>query len=995
MRKMMLLLAFFLFAGMHAFAQVSISGTISTEDGEPLPGAYIVVKGNTNIGTITDSDGAYTLSVPAEATTLIVSFVGMATQEVAIEGKTVINVVLKSEDIGLEEVVVVAYGVQRKEASTGSVSMVKGDEITTIPVTSPEKILQGKMAGVQLNSSGQPGGYSEIRIRGFSSINASSEPLYVVDGVPVSSGNYSYAVTTGNILSSMNPSDIESITVLKDAAAASVYGSRAANGVILITTKQGKTGKTKFNVSVKQGFSKVANDNDFRFMTADEIYKYNRDAIVNSGLDPFTYRESTKGIGFYGPESLPDTVETYDWMGNVFEQSTLQEYEFSAAGGNENFTFYTSGGYTNNKSIMINTGLERYSFRTNLEAKVNKYLKLGSNLNAAYTFQKDRPNGGLYYTEPFAAATVYLPWQLPYNEDGTYNFNLPGNGNVNYLAQAEYDDEWDKQYKIQGSLFAEITPMEGLVLKTNNSMELMNGEGRIFWSPKGSVPGDETGTVYLANYRLENYTSSNTINYSKTIAGAHNLRLLLGNEVFVHKYTQHDASGSGTGDKIPYIMNATQSTLDAGYSFNEYAIVSFFGILDYNLYDKYILSASLRTDGNSKFSADNKWATFWSVGGSWNMHSENFIKSMSFFNMLKLRASYGVNGNEGITTYEQYGTYSPNDYNGMTGMQQENISNPELTWEMNKTWNVGLDFTLFKKLQGTIDYYERLTTEMLLDVPLSRTSGFESFRKNIGELSNKGLELSLSYQILTGDIDWIVRGNFSHNKVKLLDLAGAEQIPDGFWRSHVLGGGISDYYVYDWAGVNPANGNGLWYDENGELTEDYNEARRVYKGQVEPDFMGGIGTELTWKGFSLNLFFDFKAGHYVYTMESHYTTSDGYSWQTNQSAALLDYWKKPGDITGTPKPMVNNASNSNAWGTSRYLEKGDFFRFKEAVISYNLPANWLNRIKLDKARIYVSGSNIYTFHDVTYWDPERPTTGGGYNRFPNVKTLLFGLELGF
>jgi len=1009
MKNFLILCGLLLFMGSSLFGQqIRVTGTVvDANDGSTLPGVTVMVKGTTQ-GTVTDMEGRYELTTASDAV-LVFSFIGMLTREVSVDGRSVIDVSMQADMVGLEEVVVVGYGVQRREAATGAVSVVGEQDLRNMPVTSPERLLQGKVAGLQLNATtGQPGSSTQVRIRGFSSINASSEPLYVVDGVPIVVGDFNIFTSTGNTLANLNPGDIESITVLKDAAAASVYGSRAANGVILITTKRGRAGQpTRVNFRSRVGFSQKANDNDYRFMTADEIYSYNRQAIINSGFNPETYGPIASGAlfpGFYAGETLPtvypegheragEPIELFDWQDAAFRNAQLREYEFNVTGATQNTSYFSSLNYTTQEGIMINTGHERISFRSNVDQRVSDIFKVGSNLNASYSFMDDRPNDAMYFVNPFWASINLLPWHLPYNPDGSYNHVLPSNANTNFIASADHEDQWERQYRVLGSVFGELEPLEGLTIRTQNSVELINGEGRRWWSPLSDP--NESGTLQVSNTRLERYTTTNTINYVTRFANVHNVRALLGQEAFIHNWNYHYAYGTNIGAEIPHLNRATQNDSRVGYSFNEYSLMSFFGILDYSYDDRFFAQFSLRNDGNSKFGSENRWATFWSVGGSWNIHRENFMSELDFVNMLKLRASYGINGNDGIGIYDQWGTYSSagSAYNGVSGVNPSRIPNTTLTWELNRTYNVGLDFAIFRGLQGTLDYYHRNTESMLLSRPISRTSGASAFRINVGELVNEGFEGSLSYNTTVGDLNLNLRANAGRNNVEIIDLGGEEEIGDGFWRRFRVGGGYSDYYVYDWAGVNPANGQSLYYNEDGHLTPLYSEARRVFDGKMEPNIFGGFGSDLFYRGFGLSFFFDYKIGHYVYIMESRYTRSDGFNWGSNQNASLLDYWKEPGDVVPNPRPLVNNAMGANEWGTSRFLERGDFLRLRDVTLSYDLPRNLLQNARIQNARIFVNAANLHTWHDVSYWDPERGVTGGGYIIFPLAKSFSIGVDI--
>lgn len=1008
MKKITFLLVMLLWIGAVS-AQKTITGTVTdANDGSTIPGVSVMVKGQSTVGTVTKPSGQYSLDVPADAEVLVFSFVGKTNTEVVIGDQTVINVALEDETVGLDEVIVVAYGVQRREATTGSVGVVKGDEIEDAPVESMEKMLHGKVAGVQINSTtGQPGSSTQIRIRGFSSINAGQEPLYVIDGVPVSTGNYSYFNSTGNIMSSINPDDIASISILKDASAAAIYGSRAANGVILITTKSGKDGKPKFKLKLNYGVSNVDLDNDnFRMMNAEEIYGYNREAIVNSGLDPATYDPpgGTEGSGFYSSETLPSDVETFDWLDAAFRTAINQNFQFSVNGGGETSKYYTSVDYYKEEGVMIATSLERYSFRNNLDRKINDKFSVGTRVHGSYTVQQDRPNERLYYVNPFWAGVSLLPWHLPYLdtdgnptteqvEGGTYNFTLPSNSNANFLAAAEHNDQWEKAYRMIGSVYGVYEPIKGLRIKSQNSIDMNYGEGRRYWSPLGGL--NEDGTLQVSNTLARRLTTTNTVNYQNTFASLHNVSVLAGQEAMWYKYFEHYGSGEGVGSVIPYLSNTTQEASTVGYGFTEYALMSFFGQVEYSFNEKYNAKFSARSDGSSRFGENNVWGFFYSASASWNIHKESFMSALDFVDMAKLRVSYGVSGNDQIGDYTHYGTYGTGDYNSVTYMSPSGLANPDLTWEPNTSLNVGLDFAVIKNLQGTFEYFERYTNDMLLAVPISRTTGFTSHTLNTGSMYNKGFEAMLKYTMRFGDVLWQINGNISSVKTRITDMAGLGEIADGFWRRYREDGeGYSEYYVYDYAGVNPANGMAMWWTEDREsVSQNYSDAQRVFSGKVEPDFFGGFGTNVSWKGLSLSASFEYKAGQKFYAMESRYTVSDGYNWGTNQSAALLDHWTEPGQIAENPKPLVVNSSNSNAWGTSRFLVDGDYVRFKNLTVSYNLPKQWAQMAQLSGVRVYISANNLYTWHDVPYWDPERNVTGGGYIIYPQTRAVMFGLDI--
>ncbi|MDD4757033.1 MAG: TonB-dependent receptor, partial [Prolixibacteraceae bacterium] len=429
----------------------------------------------------------------------------------------------------------------------------------------------------------------------------------------------------------------------------------------------------------------------------------------------------------------------------------------------------------------------------------------------------------------------------------------------------------------------------------------------------------------------------------------------------------------------------------------EWTMLSFFGILDYNFDSKYYLQASIRYDGSSRFGSNNKHGTFWSVGGSWNMNEENFMKNnVDWIKLAKIRASYGINGNNQIDNYLQYGVYGTREYNASSGMAPDQLGNPDLTWEVNRTYNFGLDLNFFNRLYVTFDYYKRFTEDMLLEDRLSWTTGFDNLMRNVGSMTNTGQELSISADIVKQhDFKVVLGANFAHNKTEITDLAGEEEI--GSWLVQKVGYSLYTYKLHDYAGVNPVNGEALWYDEEGRLTNNYSKSRQIYAGSPEPKFIGGGYLNATWKGLSLVGSFDWKAGHVVENMnEGRYLRSDGYNWYGNHLNTSLDYWKQPGDITETPKPTVGNSSESNAFESTRWIEEGDYLRLKEITLAYDLPASVMNSLNfMDKIRIYTSAYNVYTFHSLNAFDPERGNDGHAYGIYPTAKNFIFGIELSF
>ncbi len=974
-----------------AFAQnVTVKGMVTdASNGSAVPFASIQIKG-TMTGASTDAEGQYTVSVPAKGT-LVFSSIGYHVVEVPVNGQAVLNVSLRPDAESLEDVVVVAYGSAKREAMTGSVTSVSSDEIASVPVSSVDKALSGKLAGVSISqSTGQPGATSSIRIRGTSSINASNGPLWVVDGIPVLSGsiaNSSVSDVQSSLMTSLNPNDIESITVLKDAAAAAVYGSRAANGVILVTTKSGKAGQATFEARAKYGVQWFQNDNGFRMMTGEELLGWQRDAIINAGMDP-----DNPSSTYYRPMSLL-TGELTNFMDYFTRLGQLQEYEITARGGTNKAKYYSSISYHKNDGIVYGSEYQRIQARTNADFKLLKNLEAGVRVNLAYTDQNDVPTDGLAYENPIFAGMTFFPWIEKYDENGDFNLNIPSNSNMNPRASAEFNEQNIKSYRLNGTMFLKWEPVKNLVLETKNSAEAVFSEQRLYYSEKAGYDN----IVQNISKQIFQLTTSNTANYANVFGGYHNFRALIGQEATKYISNESFYEASGVNPDIPYPDTGSQSTYNLGTGLSRDTMLSFFGIVDYNFDNKYFAQATIREDGSSLFGENNKWGLFWSVSASWNLSRENWLSDVKFLDLLKLRASYGVNGNNGIAAYRAYGVYAPATYNGFSGMLPSRPENKELSWEKNATWNVGVDFELFRRVRGSVDVYNRVTKDMLLNKSVPSTSGFSSNFMNTGSLKNEGVEFQIEGDIIsTKDFYWNVGFNISFNKTTILDLGGEDLIEAGSYLHYKVGNSLYSYYLSDYYGVNPANGEALWVTEDGKLTNDYNKARKHYCGSPEPKFTGGFNTTFAWRGLQLSAFFEYRGGNYILPMnESKYLMSDGARMDMNQMADALNYWKKPGDVGVNPKPVAGNASNSNDFTIDRWLQRGDYLRLKDVTLSYSLPKVALDKIHVKGLRVYVSGLNLYTFSDVTAFDPEAGTGGVVMGAYPFAKTVMGGIELTF
>lgn len=979
-----------------AFAQnVQVAGTIKDANGDVVAGAAVQLKGSTTSYAMTDALGGYKISVPSNGT-LVISCLGYKTAEIAVGGRQVINVTLETDSTVLEETIVVAYGTVKREAVTGSVSSVKGETIAAAPVTSVDKALAGKLAGVSISStSGQPGAITQIRIRGNGSINASNAPLWVIDGIPVLTGDVSYESNQNSALTGLNPNDIENITVLKDAAAAAAYGSRAANGVILVTTKSGKEGKAQFNVRAKYGVNWLQPDSGFRMMTASEFLGWSRDAIANAGVDP----DNPASGSYYRPLSLLNN-KLYNPLHEFTRLGTTQEYEVSANGGNNRAKYFSSFSYQKDQGVFYGVDFQRFQGRVNASYKLLDNLETGVRFNLAYTEQSDVPMQSLYTASPIWTGQTTMPWLPLTDENGNFVGNASVNSGENPRATAENDERWDHNFHLNGTVNLKWTPIKNLDIETRNSLESFFVNSRTWYSP---VAHDNVYANQLETYdrQIHQMTTSNTITYQNIFGGYHSVRALVGQEAM--RYDSHSIFHYSpvVDPNMPYHNTADQTTTEIGEGFSAETMLSFFAIADYNYDNRYFVQANFRRDGSSLFGADNKWGNFWAVSASWNISNEQFMQGAQAVNLLKLRASYGVNGNNGIDPYQAYGLYGASQYNGITGYLPSQLENRVLSWERNLTTNFGLDFAFFNnRLNGSVDVYNRLTKDLLLTKQIPSTSGFSTIFSNVGSMVNGGVELQLEYNIIQNrDMIWSIGGNVAYNKTQIRDLGGDEFI--GTDVRQVVGRSMYSYYLYDYYGVNPTNGEALWVasiDEDGNktLTNDYNKARRYYAGSPEPKFIGGFNTTFQWKGFSLAAFFEYKAGHNVLVWnENHYLFNDGQSIARNQFASALNYWKQPGDVGVNPKPVAGNTSNSNDWTIDRWLENASYLRVKDITVSYNLPQTLTKKIGIANCRFYVSGLNLYCFNDVNFWDPEQGVTGITSGQYPITKSVVGGVEITF
>ncbi|WP_299822616.1 TonB-dependent receptor [uncultured Pontibacter sp.] len=1002
MKKSVLLSLLFMFAFvLQAWAQQgkTVTGTVtSSSDGTPLPGVTVVVKGTT-VGATTNAEGNFSVNVPANGNTLVFSYIGFATKEVAIGASNTINVALGQDNKQLSEVVITGYGSTVEKELTGSVASVTAETLQDRPVASVDQLLQGQVAGLQsVGASGQPGASQEIRIRGIGSINAGSDPLYVVDGVIINTGDVSRLTTTSNQLAGLNPNDIESVSILKDAASTSIYGSRGANGVILITTKKGRAGKTKFNFSTEHGYTEVAKVPDAgEFLNAEQWLEITREGLVNAGYGAATVDNF---MGQLGEGSGVDT----DWRDLVTRRGKQSSYNLSASGGNEKTRFFVSGGLFDQEASVIGSELRRISGTLNLNHTVSDKIDFFSTLNASNISQNTPSNGGAF-SNPVGAIGFLFPTQSPYNADGSYNISedaiLDFGGNYNPLYLVENDKRDLTNTKVLGSIGAGWNIAKGLRFSSQVGVDYINLEERMYWNPFHGDGVNYGGYGYDYYTRIFNWTATNLLNYRFTVPGVELLTADVTVGYEAQESNEYRITSSANNFPRTTALTGTviaASPVDASATGNDYSFSSILSRANVSYADKYVLSASFRRDGSSRFGSENRYGNFWSVGGSWNIDEEAFLQNNDLISTLKLRSSYGVNGNGAIGNYTWRPLYGYGiNYNQQPGGAFTNIGNTALTWELNKPFNVGVDLGFLNdRFTLTADYYVRTTSDLLFNRPISRTTGFTTILENIGEMKNSGFELSVGGYPIDGAFKWKTNFNIATNKNEITKLPDGEDIIDG---AFILREGMDyrTFYVRQWAGVDPQTGDPLWWRdaEKTETTNLYNQAARVPYESASPKFFGGFNNTFSFKGITLDALIVYNFGNYVRDSWEYYMMDGSYA-LSNKYSKVMDRWQQPGDITNVPRYEYNLTNNSSSLST-RMLYKGDFIRLRNLQLGYDLPSALIEKVKLNRANVYVRGTNLLTktFDDDLPIDPEAGINGAQNANVPIGKAVTFGLNVSF
>jgi len=960
-----------------------ITGKVVSSDGEVLPGVTVLETG-TNNGAITDAGGAYRLRASDAAVTIEFSLIGFTKQIVQVSGRKVIDVVLESDQNKLNEVVVIGYGVEQKALLTGAVGEIKSDQLKDLPVSTLDGIMQGQTAGVQVvQNSGTPGAANSVRIRGVSSIGGSSQPLYVIDGIPVTTGDYAQVGYEGqgiNALSDLSPNDIASISILKDAAAAAIYGARASNGVVLITTKRGKNEKAVINFNAYYGVQQV-------WRTLDML----------DARGWMEYRNDLAGAEVFTPEQMNNIQINTDWQDVIFQNAPISNYELSSSGGNDKTKVFLSGNLFQQDGIVIGTDYRRINGRVNVDHKMTNRLTVGTSIGITYS-KMNRVEGDQTLHGPLPNG-ISTPAIFPvYNTDGSYNQEGPYSNAVS-IAQEAINQNFS--YRTIANIYADYNILPGLTFSTKWGLDFLNFREHAYESIKTVQGAKFNGLGFETYTNVLNLVSNNLLKYQKSF-GEHSAEFLVGYSFEKYESRFSFIRGQDYADPSLQYINTAATIVSASSGASDNGLRSFFGRANYNFADKYLLTLTGRIDGSSRFGENNRNGFFPAVSAGWRISQEDFFK-VNAVSELKLRASYGLTGNDDIPAFLYAALYGITTYNGQPGVYPSNIPNPDLKWESTTQLNLGLDLGLFdNRIVLSADFYNKQTKDLLLARPLPTSSGFGTITENVGSVENKGVELSLTTDNLAGrDLTWTTRINFSLNRNKVLELYGDQPIDDLGRGSNRIEEGepIGIFYSYEWQGIDPSTGDVVYADKNfdGELST----ADRTKVGNPHPDFIAGMTNTLNYKRFDLSFFFQGSYGNDVFNGSRLFLES--LQGGDNQLAIVENRWCQPGDITNIPDATndpVRAAANKRV--SSRFIEDGSYLRLKNLTFGYTIINNNSARAYVSKLRMYFSGQNLLTFTNYTGLDPEvnyrgndNAVIGTDFFTFPQVRSYTVGFNLTF
>lgn len=975
-RKVFLLFAFLcVMAIPGAYAQsFSVQGRVtSAEDGEGMVSLTIMQKGTAN-GVVTDFDGNYDIKISGvDEATLVFTYVGYETQEYVVNASTgELNVSMEPEQVTMDEVVVVAYGVRKKGTIAGSVSTVKAEKLENIPAGGFDQALQGMTPGMTvISNSGEPSKAATFQIRGTNSINSGTSPLFILDGVPITSADFN----------TISPNDIESINVLKDASSTSIYGARAANGVVVITTKRGtSTEKVDVTFRTQQGFSNLAHGN-WNLMNTAERIQFEKEIGIDYGQDY---------------ELLGKT--DVNWLDVVFNDfARLHSYDLSVSSATDKLNYFVSGGFYDQQGIAQGSTFRRYNMRANADVRMAPWLKVGTNTMLTYEEIQQAEDGEYALYTPISACRFMLPYWNPYKEDGSYAMTEDGSWTgttYNPLVWMDNNPLINKKYKALSVLYAEATPIKNLTLRTQFGVDYTQSTSDMKSYPS-FVGNNNIGYAGRGSYTTINLTITNTINYKFDINRWHQFNVMLGQEGVDYRTEGFQVVTTGQNNDALTLLSSGTRALSWANSSSSHAFLSFFARGEYNYHERYYADFSLRSDASSRFGKEGRWATFWSLGFMWNMRKERFMQSAKWISNAQIAISTGTSGNSSIPDYDHLALVgSGANYMGGAGIAPISQGNEKLSWEQLWTSNIAFHFGFFNRINADIELYHKKTTNMLMSVPQSYVNnGFGMRWANVGAMINTGAEASLSFDVLRiNDFVWNINANASYNYNEITELYNGldEYEMSGTSTKLRVGRSVGEFFINRYAGVNPANGDALWLDKDGNITNEFREEDKVYVGKnFNAPWQGGFGTTLAYKGVSLSANFSWVADRWVFNNDRFFEESNGLYSAYNQSKRLLDRWKKPGDISDIPRYGVTPQMDS------RFLEDASFMRLKNLMLSYDFPAEMLKKSRcITRARIYLQAQNLFTWTKFSGLDPE--STSNIYQaQYPMSRQFSCGVDITF
>lgn len=969
-----------------SYANAQVTGVVADDFG-PVAGALVTVE-ESGVSTETNEEGAFSIDAVIGNSLIVMNPETLAEKTYPIAKLNMGKLVITDATVALDDVISVGYRQLVRGENTGSLEIVDGKSVEDKPVASFEEALKGAVSGMQVaNPSGQPGSYSSIRIRGVGSINGNNEPLYIIDGVFVDAVSPQIlggpAASNVSPLSSINPNDIKEVIVLKDAASTSIYGSRGSNGVIIINTKKGNASKPKISYTSTFGISNKIYTK-YRALNAYEYVEIMREAAVNTGSTPDE-----------AASDYPDPKHNTDWEDLAFvKDATTSQHNFSVSGGNKDVTYYTGLGYTDQKGIILGSGLKRYTAKLNVDMNVSKKFKVGASVALSREIQKTPATETAYFNSPFVAAYLIRPDVPAYNDDGTPNLAMSG---TSFLAVHEYNDSYLHRNRILASVNAGYEIIDGLTYTIKGNLDYMDNKYTEYYDKRtGGNSAASEGLLTKSNGFYETMSINNLLQWDKRF-GSSSLSLLAGQEAL--QFLNEDFEVSSTGFISPKVvtLSTAAEVKSARQFYGNYTLQSYFFNATYDLSKKYFLNATLRRDASSKFAEKHKWGTFWSAGATWKLTAEEFAKDLDWLNNMDIRFSYGTQGNLPSAYYGAKGLYTyAAGYNNENGSSERTIANTDLRWEAQKILDVGFDFRLFNRLYGSYSYFNRATDDLLIRRPLSYTTGFTSQLQNFGSMTNKGHEVKLGADIIaSNDFVWNLELNTTFLE-NVIDNVGEEGYqPNGLMKRE-NGTGMYDFYLRKYAGVDPETGAPQWYDKDGKITKEYAKAHRDYRGSALPDIYGGIKTSVSYKGVELSVMGNYNYGNKVYSTASAITVHDG-TRSFNGSRELLKRWRKPGDITNVPRLGLHDVASRHS---TRFLHDGSYFRIQNVTLSYNFPKEFIGKAGIEGLRVFAQGQNVYTWTKYDY-DPEQALgdpdgnerVGQYWFSFPNATTYTVGLQI--